>query len=71
MLGKIGKFAIPALAEAFNDKDYFVCKSAAEALDKIGDQAAIHTITRVLRDVVEDVQWSVRQSMRKLKGARA
>lgn len=40
-------------------------------LDKIGDQAAIHTITRVLRDVVEDVQWSVRQSMRKLKGARA
>ena len=34
------------------------------------EQAAIHIITRAQRDAVEDAQWLVRQSMKKLKEAR-
>ena len=56
-IAALGPAAIPALALALKDRDKTIRRRAVETLGQIGDERAIPSIIRGLRDPDDEVRW--------------
>jgi HEAT repeat protein len=56
-LGKIGPEAIPALAKALQNNQYFVRRMSALALGETGVAAAVESLIKALQDGERNVRW--------------
>jgi HEAT repeat protein len=65
-MGGEAKSAIPALMELLEDRDFFVRRTAAEALGQVGPEAraAIPALTKLLKD--PNVRRTAAEALRKI-----